>query len=224
MTNSSSKISVIIPAYNAGKFISKTLNSVFSQSLIPHEVIVVDDGSTDNTSEVIKQFDAKYSYQKNQGTAGALNHGVQLATGNVYAFLDHDDIWQPNKLLLQNKVLESKPEVDMVFTLLENIIVNETLEDLVDVDLGPVNGIHKSTFMVRETSFRKIGQFSTSCGTQEFLNWFSHALEQGLKAHTVQEVLVSRTIHGSNQTILNKEMKNDFPKVIKSILDRRRKI
>lgn len=222
MVSNVCEISVIIPAYNAEKFIAKTLSSVFNQSFLPHEVIIVDDGSIDETKKIVEQFDVVYSFQKNQGTAAALNHGIKLAKGNIFAFLDHDDIWRPEKLLLQKEVLELQPKIDMVFSLLENVIVNEKLEDTIDVDFEPVNGVHKSTFMVRKSSFEQVGEFSTQCGTQEFLNWFSQALDTGLKAHTVQEVLVKRTIHGSNQTILNKEMKNDFPKVLKAILDRRR--
>lgn len=217
-----SQISVIIPAYNAEAFLETTLNSVFNQTLIPFEVIVIDDGSTDNTASIAKNFDVKYAYQKNQGTAGALNHGISLASGDIFAFLDHDDIWLPKKLQHQYEVIRKFPSIDMVFTLMENVIVNKNLAKTLDVDMGPMNGVHKSTFMVKKSSFFEVGKFSIDCLTQEFLNWFALALDKGLKAQTVQEILVKRTIHGTNQTLLNKEMKNDFPKVIKAILDRRR--
>ena len=223
MERSEAKISVIVPAYNAEKFLSKTLDSVMQQTLKPFEVIVIDDGSEDQTKAITSHYDVIYAHQKNGGTATALNHGIEIAQGNIYALLDHDDIWSPQKLEKQLDVLIAHPEVDMVFSLLENIIINEEIENAVDVDFGPLNGIHKSSFMIKKTSFDKVGKFSTDSGTQEFLDWFSNALDKDLNAHTVQEVLVQRTIHGTNQTILNKEMKNDFPKVIKAILDRRRR-
>lgn len=216
------KISVIIPAYNAEAFIEKTLDSVFNQTLKPHEVIVVDDGSTDNTSSIVDSYDIKYVKQGNKGTATALNNGIKHASGNVLALLDHDDIWLPKKLELQAQILQERPTIDIVFTLLENLIVNEELKHKVDIDLGPVNGVHKSTFFVRKEKFLEVGLFSNQSGTQEFLDWFAKALDLGLNVHTIKEVLVKRTIHGTNQTLLNQSMKSDFPKVLKAILDRRR--
>ncbi len=85
-------ISVIIPAYNAGRYLGDALISVFDQDYKPIEIIVVDDGSTDNTSEVARSFKKViYAYQSNRWPAAARNSGLAMAHGDVIAFLDADD-------------------------------------------------------------------------------------------------------------------------------------
>jgi glycosyltransferase involved in cell wall biosynthesis len=92
-------ISVVIPAYNSGAFIANALNSVFCQTTKASEIIVIDDGSTDNTATVIASFsDVKYSYQPNRGPAAARNRGIQSALSQWIAFLDSDDTWKPYHL------------------------------------------------------------------------------------------------------------------------------
>lgn len=93
-------ISVVIPAFNCAKYIQQALNSVISQTFPPHEIIVVNDGSTDDTEKQILQFGDKvsYVYQENGGPSKARNIGIQKATGKYIAFLDADDEWTPQHL------------------------------------------------------------------------------------------------------------------------------
>ncbi|HEV8051797.1 MAG TPA: glycosyltransferase family A protein, partial [Parachlamydiaceae bacterium] len=90
-----SLISVVIPAYNAEQFIGQTIQSVLDQTYPCHEIIVVDDGSTDSTKEVLKRFDGsiRYLYQQNKGPSAARNAGIQVAQGEFICFLDADDCW-----------------------------------------------------------------------------------------------------------------------------------
>ena len=95
------RISVIIPAFNAASTIEQTLQSVLDQTTAPYEVIVVDDGSTDRTSVLVNEFSGlpiKLLAQTNQGLGAARNVGMELATGEAYAFLDADDLWVSTKL------------------------------------------------------------------------------------------------------------------------------
>ena len=96
-------VSVIIPVYNGGKFLAEAINSILSQKHSPIEIIVIDDGSTDNTSEVAMSYGNRvhYVYQENKGAPAARNHGLRLASGNIIASLDADDIWAENKLKKQ---------------------------------------------------------------------------------------------------------------------------
>lgn len=215
------KISVIITCYNSEKIIERTLACVFAQTRLPDEIIIVDDGSTDKTKEIVSKYNVVYHYQENQGIATSLNTGVKLSTGNILAFLDHDDLWTPDKLQLQLDILEQNPAIDLVFSLIENKVVNEELTDL-DVVCEPMVGIHKSAFMVKQETFMRIGLFSTDSGSQEFLDWFALAIDNGLKYHVIQKVLVYRTIHGTNNSIVKKETRNDFPRVLRMIMERRR--
>jgi glycosyltransferase involved in cell wall biosynthesis len=88
-------ISVIIAAYNAGKTISRSIKSVLSQTIPIDEIIVVDDGSADDTAEIVKNFPGvRYIYQNNKGPAAARNNGARIASGDYVAFLDSDDYWE----------------------------------------------------------------------------------------------------------------------------------
>ncbi len=97
-------VSVIIPAYNAASVVSDAVKSALSQSKPPDEVIVVDDGSTDGTREVLREYPTiRYIYQENAGPAAARNRGIAEATGELIAFLDADDIWDRDKLKISTR-------------------------------------------------------------------------------------------------------------------------
>ena len=113
-TNSAIKISVIIPAYNAARFLPRCLKSVFAQTLQPDEVIVVDDGSTDNTATLAAALGARVISQRNGGISAARNTGYQNATGAWIALLDADDLWSPAKL--ERQVARIRPDTILVYT------------------------------------------------------------------------------------------------------------
>jgi glycosyltransferase involved in cell wall biosynthesis len=106
-------ISVVIPAYNAAKFIRRTIDSVLAQSYTDYELIVVDDGSTDETNQVVQSYGAKVRYirQDNAGDGPARNAGIAAAQGDWIAFLDHDDEWLPDRLTLQMDLLQRNPDL-----------------------------------------------------------------------------------------------------------------
>jgi glycosyltransferase involved in cell wall biosynthesis len=219
------EISVIIPAFNARVFIRESIESILNQTVLPGEIIVINDGSTDGTSDFLKSLKIdglKVLEQTKQGVAAALNLGVTNSRGEILAFLDADDLWLPNKLEDQ---LEAIDEVDMVFTLIENFFdlsMDIDLSQKLDVNLNPFIGIHKSTLLIRKKSFLKVGLFDRE-KRLELLEWYSRAKDLGLSEFIVRKVLVKRRIHGSNLTIREKGYRNEFPKVLKAILDRRRR-
>jgi len=110
------EVSVVIPAFNAEKFLEKTLASVATQTFRKYELIVVDDGSKDKTASVADEFIKKHNIQgrcivqKNKKIAGALNQGICLARGKWIAILDHDDFWKPEKLEKIIKIAEKNDD------------------------------------------------------------------------------------------------------------------
>lgn len=109
-------VSVVIPTYNRARLVAETIASVLSQTLAPHEVIVVDDGSTDDTPGVLAQFGSRVRVlrQRNRGMAPTRNAGAALATGDALAFVDSDDTWLPAKLERQVARLAAEPELGLV--------------------------------------------------------------------------------------------------------------
>ena len=109
-------VSVVIPTYNSVKFIAQAIDSVLNQTYTNYEIVIVDDGSTDETKKLLKSYQGKinYVYQENQGVATARNRGIEIATGELIAFLDADDLFLPNKLEQQVKVLLEQPSLGMV--------------------------------------------------------------------------------------------------------------
>lgn len=111
------QITVVIPTYNRYTLLHRAINSVLSQTYKPSEIIVVDDGSTDNTSEIQNDFSSvKYIYQKNSGVSAARNRGIKSATTEWIAFLDSDDRWFPSKLEEQVKFHQENRDILMSYT------------------------------------------------------------------------------------------------------------
>jgi len=111
------KVSIIIPVYNGEKYISQALESVLMQTYSEFEVIIVDDGSTDATKSSVASYNDSriaYFYKENGGLSSARNYGIQLSVGEYIAFLDADDIWQPEKLQKQVDFLDSHPDFGIV--------------------------------------------------------------------------------------------------------------
>lgn len=111
-------ISVVIPTYNSAAYIAQALDSVFAQSFRDYEVIVVDDGSGDETRDVLQRYGdrLRYVFQKNQGLAVARNTGLGLATRDYVTYLDADDVWHQDNLQVKADVLRAHPDLGGVFS------------------------------------------------------------------------------------------------------------
>jgi glycosyltransferase involved in cell wall biosynthesis len=172
------KISVIIPTYNRAQYITHALDSVLCQTFPDYEIIVVDDGSTDNTQDILKKYEGKIKTirQDNQGISKTRNRGIQMAKGEYIAFLDSDDYWAPEKLKEQIQVLDSYPKVGIVYARMP--IINKQGEKIGMKPAG-VSGknfkellevwgdIPTSTVMTRRDCFDKAGLFESSLEPME---------------------------------------------------------
>ena len=167
-------VSVIIPTYNRAHLIGRAIRSVLNQTYQDFEIIVVDDGSTDNTEEVVKGFnDGRIRYirhDENRGGAAARNTGIRAAKGEYIAFQDDDDEWLPGKLEKQIKALEgAPPEVGVVYTdfrRFDERSTNELKPTKVMQVSGDIHGdllednfIGTPTVLVRRGCFDKVGMF-----------------------------------------------------------------
>jgi Glycosyl transferase family 2 len=119
-------VSIVIPTYNYGRFIGETVDSALAQGYSPVEVVVVDDGSTDDTRERLARYGdrVRYIYQQNRGLSAARNTGIGAAHGEFIALLDSDDLWLPDKLERQIAVCVQDPHIGLVAT--ERFAIDET--------------------------------------------------------------------------------------------------
>jgi glycosyltransferase involved in cell wall biosynthesis len=149
-------VSAIIPVYNCAKYIGKSIESVLAQTYRPHEIIVVDDGSTDGTYEALNPYldSIIYVYQKNAGEPAARNTGIRRSSGGYIAFLDADDLWMPDKLELQMDYFAAHPECALVYTDMMTFNENGILTKSMRASRGRVYRSGKIfPYVFRETLF-----------------------------------------------------------------------
>jgi len=199
-----SNITVIIPAYNAAGTIAWALKSIAEQTLQPLKVIVVDDGSTDDTQRVIMvakrefKLDLRYIYQPNAGVSAARNRGIAAAFGDYLAFLDADDVWFPDKLKKQMEVM-AVTNADLVYVgqQVRSKITGEVFlvePPPFDFDrLRRGNFIIPSTVLVRTTLARSLGGFDRAFNGIEDWDFAIRAYRAGARFVAIPEPLIIYT-------------------------------
>jgi len=219
-------ISVIIPAYNTARFLGEAIDSVLQQDIESLEIIVVDDGSTDNTQAIATSRNVRCIYQENSGVAAAMNTGINACSGDYIASIDADDQWVAKKLQVQLEALKNNPQVDIVFGHVEQFLCPSlkgkahTLRIPRDAVILP--GYSSLTMFIRREAFFQVGLFDTRYRIGDFIEWYGRAAEIGLNSLMLPEILARRRIHGSNTGVLQKGSQTDYLRILKASLDRRR--
>lgn len=162
-------VSVIIPTYNRAAYLQKALQSVKEQTYQSLEIIVIDDGSTDDTGKMLENYGGqlRYFYQENRGISGARNAGIKSARGEFIAFLDSDDYWLPEKTAQQLALFKQHPEYALVAARCASIRLDGSYREKnrpgksgwVLEDLFKANFIRTSAAMVKQECFKNIGLF-----------------------------------------------------------------
>ncbi len=180
-------IAVIIPLYNGARFIEKTLISVFSQSKCPAEVVIVDDGSEDESLEIIKDFShIKILKNSTKGAAAARNYGLNHTTSPLVAFLDQDDIWHPDHLKILSNLLEKYPESPAAISGITNFYYEKELiftswihqEIFVNPwDIFPCDSLSgPSSVLIRRNALNSIGGWPNHLVITDAYTWFRISL------------------------------------------------
>ncbi len=165
-------VSVIIPTYNSGRYIKEAIDSVLAQTYKNLEIIVIDDGSMDDTRTVLEQYAGKikYFYKKNGGPASARNLGIKNSKGEYIAFLDSDDIWLTDKINLQ--LQEMSPDTGLIGSgTHEGNKSNFFITDITYVGLLIKNAFANSGTLVRRECFNKVGFFDESDKFKAVEDW-----------------------------------------------------
>lgn len=200
------KVSVIIPAYNAEKYIEKSINSILNQTYKSFEIIIVDDGSTDRTIQLLQKFskDITLIKQKNAGASAARNTAIKAAQGQYISFLDADDIWHPLKLEIQCREMEKNPDWVASHT---KVSRNEKLDFAVELYPSIKSQSLKqvfafpyfttSTFLIKKDLLDKLNGFDENLNTAEDIDLYLKASIHGLIGEIDETLAYKRDVVGS---------------------------
>ncbi len=222
-------ISVIIPVLNGDRYIKEAIESVFDQKYEPLEIIVVDDGSTDNTAKIVKTLNGniKYHYQQNTGVATARNKGIELAYGDYVAFIDADDIWLKHKISSQLVLFAENKDIEIVQGYIKRFVSPGTTPPphfAKNIDEQPVLSLSLGTGLFKKSVFDKIGLFDETLKFSEDIDWFLRAIEGGIIISVLEEMVYLYRLHESNMTIDVKNTNMYLLRAFKKSLDRRRQL
>lgn len=222
-------VSVIIPVFNAEKYVREAVESVLSQTYKDIELICINDGSTDHSLSVLESFGKKIiliNNKNNCGTAESRNKGIRTAGGAYLAFIDNDDVWENNKLEVQLNYFRNNPALDVLFSYMQCFISPDISEEIKKIRYcppDPIEGYIPSTAVIKRAAFERAGYFESKWKNGESVAWMFKAKDAGLNFGIVDDILVKRRIHETNKSALDlATSKSEYLKIVKESLDRRR--
>jgi glycosyltransferase involved in cell wall biosynthesis len=219
-------VSVIIPVYNGERFLAEAVGSVLAQKYRPIEIIIVDDGSTDDSGAVAQKFGSAlcYYYMQHGGPAAARNEGVRRSRGEFLSFLDADDVWEEDKLAMQMALFASNESLAMCFAGIQQFLSSGSKlpADSAKRHYEPQVGYHCSAITVKRDAFFRVGFFNETWRTGEFVDWYARARSLKLAEVVIKQVLVKRRIHEHNFTRRQEQVSRDYARILKEVIDRRR--
>jgi glycosyltransferase involved in cell wall biosynthesis len=204
-------ISIIMATYNRAAYIEEALESIKRQTFRDFEIIVVDDGSTDDTREIMKKYeDARYIYLDHVGIAGARNTAVKVARGKWIAFLDSDDLWMEDKLQKQVDFLATHPDCRIVYTEFKNFTnIPENELDERQKELLQTDDIkwYLPSALVDARLFGEVGLFDKTWEPNDDTEWnFRLKFYNINMEHCIYEILYFRRVHVSNISNVRREL------------------
>lgn len=223
------KVSVIIPCFNSEKYLPLAIQSINYQNSEHLEIIIIDDGSTDQSVQIASTFpNVKLITQANTGPSSARNKGLHAAKGNYIGFLDADDEYPTNKLSLQMDYLTKNKEADFVSGRIQCIGTGSDyrfVKSYEDVEKKIMRNFHLGANLYRRSVFDKIGNFDEELRFAEDVDHWYKILEQNLKFEFLEEVTLLHRRHEENMTNKSRSAENSyFIKALKKSLDRRKNL
>lgn len=220
-------VSIIVPTYNSEKFILESVNSAINQTYTNIEIIIIDDGSTDNTETVAQQFpdSIRYIKQTNSGPSAARNHGLRESRGNYIAFLDVDDAWEPAKIEKQVSFFENNKNLMILATgyircdtnlkPVETVALKPTSEGIIPFkSLLERNKLLTSTIMIKKEGVNTCGFFNEKIQFGEDWDYWVRLAQLGEIGY-IETPLCKYRVHGSGLTAkLDDKNMSDWLEVI----------
>jgi GT2 family glycosyltransferase len=192
----SALVSVVIPAYDAARFLAEAIEAVLAQTYAPIELIVVDDGSTDDTPAVIDRYpEVRHLSQVNAGPSAARNLGIAAATGAFLTFCDSDDRFRPTKVAAQVAHLDAHPELGCVLVGHDTFYEAGVERAAWEREEG---GTQPQSVLARREVFDAVGGFDPEFRLAEGMEWLGRVRAAGIGIGVLEEAHVDRRIHGAN--------------------------
>ena len=225
-------VSIVIPVFNGRRFVGEAIESALAQDYDPIEVIVVDDGSTDDSLEVARSFaSVRCLRQDNQGPGAARNTGVAAAAGALVGFLDADDLLKPAKISAQVRYLDSHRSVGCVLTHQELRfdpgVAPPSWVDTRDRDdtgaAGTPSGpeVAVASALVRRSLVDPVGWFDPSFRLSEDMDWLMRLRTAGVGIGVIEEPLLIRRVHGQNISYETRASQSQLLRAVRAQIDRR---
>lgn len=197
-------VSAVVPVYNGARFLPFALHSILGQSHPISEILIVDDGSTDDLQAVLSQYRSlcpgiRCVTQDNAGAAVARNSGAALASGEFLAFLDADDLWLEDKTAAQLAALAADPALDAVFGHAEQF-AEPGMEQRIASQLRIMPAEMPSAMLIRKHSFERVGPYP-ALRIGEPIAWLAQARARGLRSEILPSVVYRRRVHANNTTL-----------------------
>lgn len=217
-------VSVIIPVYNGEKFIGEAVQNVLDQHYPALEIIIINDGSTDNSGSIIENLatDVRYFDRDNAGPATARNSGIKDASGKYIAFLDVDDLWPENNLSHLVQELEENTELDIVRGYAQLFRDTEGGEKEYLGNPKEAYQYYIGAALYRASVFTKVGLFDQTLLFGEDTDWYNRSEEKNISTKWLDEVTLFVRRHGENMTEGKNLVELNKLKTIKRAIDRKR--
>ena len=223
------EVSVLIPVYNCEKYLGAAIESVLAQTYTDFEIIVVNDGSTDRSSEIAASYPSvRFFDQEHRGIPLTRNFAISKAEGEWITFLDADDLWAPEKLEMQMQYLGEHPDRDIIFCRYRNFteIPDDQLtpgqKKLLDKEIDQC----LTAACIRKSLFERFGGFNPDCAYAEDTEWTARLIMGGIDVSgRLEQFLYLRRVHTGNITLAHNETDNQafYASLADSIRSRLRK-
>ncbi|MCW5983230.1 MAG: glycosyltransferase family 2 protein [Bryobacteraceae bacterium] len=186
------RVSAITVVKDGERLLADAIRSILAQTLPPAEILVVDGQSVDHTARVARSFpEVRYLLQPGQGLAAARNLGIQESQGDLIAFLDHDDLWDPRKLELQVQTMRLNPSLGYTTTWMK-LLPKPREGDAVR------DGCTPSALVARRELFSRIGSFDPQYAIGCDADWFTRARDHHVPTAVVPRILLYKRLHDAN--------------------------
>jgi len=219
-------VSVLMSIYNRAGYVDEAVRSVLADASATHELVMIDDGSTDGADAIAARYDdrAVFVRQDHRGCAAAWNLGLQHASGEYVTFCDSDDAWMPVHTGPLLAVLDARPDVGAAVGVTTEFVSPELdAGSLVsrapyDATRGPVGG----SMLFRRTVFDTVGPFDEQMRQGYWFDWYRRFADAGVRTVEIDDVVLRRRIHKENSSIVQSEMLGEYARALHASIVRRR--